>query len=230
MLPRDPQPRDHCIRCGKCCLASSPSLHRKDLGLLRDGLLGMRDLFTIRKGEAVFDNIHEKVTITSHEMVKIREKEGIKGGCCFYQEETRSCRIYDHRPLQCSVLKCWDTRELETLLRERKITREMIVKDGTLLALIREHERRCDYSLLEDRVRCIESEGEKAVRDVLELLRFDYHFRLLIPEKLPVHPLEMDFLFGRPLTETIRMYGLQVQREEDGSFLLTTVSPAPWAI
>jgi hypothetical protein len=32
---------------------------------------------------------------------------------------------------------------------------------------------------------------------------------------------EMNFIFGRPLIETITMYGLQVTRESDDSFFLT---------
>jgi hypothetical protein len=40
-------------------------------------------------------------------------------------------------------------------------------------------------------------------------------------KKLGIDSGEMDFYFGRPLTETITMFGLEVVREPDGSFFLT---------
>jgi hypothetical protein len=33
----------------------------------------------------------------------------------------------------------------------------------------------------------------------------------------------MDFFFGGPLTETIVMFGLKVERQADGGFLLTSL-------
>ncbi|MCP4668971.1 MAG: hypothetical protein GY849_21755, partial [Deltaproteobacteria bacterium] len=42
-----------------------------------------------------------------------------------------------------------------------------------------------------------------------------------ISKKMDIAPEEMDFLFGRPLMDTIHMFGLQVMRKSDGSFFLT---------
>jgi hypothetical protein len=69
----------------------------------------------------------------------------------------------------------------------------------------------------------IESEGEEAVEQILDLLKFDYHLRPFVADKLALNPEEMDFFFGRPLTETITMFGLQVVREPGGSFTLTKI-------
>jgi len=49
----------------------------------------------------------------------------------------------------------------------------------------------------------------------------------LIPEKLGVDSDEIDLILGRPLTETIIMFGLKVIREPDGSFLLTLLDSPP---
>ncbi|NQU15759.1 MAG: hypothetical protein HQ561_16515, partial [Desulfobacteraceae bacterium] len=98
-----------------------------------------------------------------------------------------------------------------------------IIHDNTLLGLIREHERKCSYKKLDKWVKQIETEGEGAVERVLELLKFDYHIRPFVSEKLDIDPREMDFIFGRPLTETIPMFGLKVTREPEGSFFLTTL-------
>jgi hypothetical protein len=91
--------------------------------------------------------------------------------------------------------------------------------------VIEAHERRCDYSALEKYVKRIESEGEKAVQKILDLLKFDFYLRPFISEKLGLDSDEMDFFLGRPIIETIQRIGLQVIKQPDGSFFLTTVEP-----
>jgi len=54
--------------------------------------------------------------------------------------------------------------------------------------------------------------------ELLEILRYDYELRPFISKKLGLPSDEMDFIFGRPLIQTIMMFGLQVIREPDGSF------------
>jgi hypothetical protein len=101
--------------------------------------------------------------------------------------------------------------------------RKQLIKGQVLLGLMEEHERRCGYGLLEKLVEEIESKGEEAVEQILDLLRFDYHLRPFVADKLGLNPEEMDFFFGRPLTETIFMFGLQVDQGPDGSFILTKI-------
>jgi hypothetical protein len=72
----------------------------------------------------------------------------------------------------------------------------------------------------------IEETGEEAVRKILEMLKFDHEIRRLVLERIEIDPAEIDFLFGRPLTKTVIMFGLQVLREPDGSFFLTTGNPS----
>lgn len=215
--------RTHCIRCGECCRTSSPSLEAEDLHLLRDGILRNEHLITIRKGEGVRDNIREEFTILSEEIVKIKEKGGVKGGCLFYDEESQSCTIYDQRPSQCVALKCWDSIEFERVFQGTKLTRGTILGNNPLMRLIQEHERKCSYGLIGDLVKQIATRGEGAVRDILAILRYDFELRILAREKLPLHPAEMDFFFGRPLLDTIPIYGLEVLRDSNGGFLLTTL-------
>lgn len=178
---------------------------------------------TIRKGEGVQDNIREEVATASEEMVKIKEKSGVTGGCLFYDEGSKSCTIYNQRPTQCAALKCWDTTEFEEAFRDAKLTREDIIENGTLLQLIREHEKRCGYGLIEGLVKQISIRGEGAVRDILAILRYDYQLRILACEKLPLSPIEMDFFFGRALIETVPMFGLEVLHDPEGGFFLTTI-------
>lgn len=215
--------RDHCIRCGECCLKSSPTLQTQDLRLIKSEFIQKREIFTIRKGELVRDNIHGRLTLARQEMIKVKEREGEIGGCIFYDESEKACRIYEKRPVQCYALECWDTTALLEVYRGPKPERRDIIEDGVLLRLIEEHEMRCSYGLIEDHVKQIESEGEKAIEKILDILRFDYHLRPFVLGKLGLDPEEMDLFFGRPLIRTITMFGLKVIRESDGTFLLTAI-------
>ncbi len=191
--------------------------------MVKKGMIKKEDLYTIRKGELVKDNINEGLVVTKRELVKVRERKEEGGGCIFYDDAGKSCTIYEQRPLQCAALKCWDTAEFMEVFQGPKLMRRQAVEDQVLLELIGEHERRCSYALLEKLVSEIESKGEEAVDQILELLKFDYHLRPFVADKLALDPEEMDFFFGRPLTETITMFGLQLVQTPDGSFFLTTI-------
>ena len=216
--------RHRCIRCGECCLKGSPTLQTEDLYLVKKGLIAKKDLYTIRKGELVKDIINEGLVVTKTELVKVRERKGEGEGCIFYDDPGKACTIYEHRPLQCAALKCWDTTEFLKVFQGSKLMRKQAIEEQVLLGLMEEHERRCGYALLEKLVGEIESKGEEAVEQILDLLKFDYHLRPFVADKLGLDAEEMDFFFGRPLTETIAMFGLQVVQEPDGSFTLTTIN------
>jgi hypothetical protein len=110
-----------------------------------------------------------------------------------------------------------------------KAERRDIVSDDVLLRLMEEHEARCGYAVLESHVKAIPSQGAEAVDRVLDLLRYDYRMRPFLSEKLGIDPAQMAFLFGRPLIETVTMFGLRVIRREDGAFFLTTAQSADHA-
>lgn len=215
--------RDHCIRCGECCIKSSPTLHIQDLPLIKSGFIKKSRLFTIRPGELVWDNINDELVASPHEMIKIRTMEGESKGCVFYDRAEKACTIYNERPVQCSVLKCWDTTDFIKTFKSPNLERKDIIQDGLLLGLIEKHEQRCSYLRLERHVQQIESMGDKAVEKIIDSLQFDFQLRPFISKKTGINPSEMDFIFGRPLIQTIIMFGLKVDREPDGSFFLTTI-------
>jgi Fe-S-cluster containining protein len=213
--------RTHCIRCGECCLKGSPSLHTKDLELIGKGGIERGTLYTIRKGELVRDNIQRKMVIIDREMIKLKEQQRESGGCALYNEKDKECRIYEKRPIQCSTLKCWDTDEFFEVYHGPKLTRREVIDDRVLLGLMTEHEEKCSYLALRKHVNEIKTIGEDAVEKTLEMLKFDYHLRPFVSEKLGVPLDEMDFIFGRPLISTVDMFGLKVIQESDGVFCLT---------
>jgi len=185
--------------------------------------LERRNLITFRKGEFVMDPVKGVAGPAASECIKIKENRGAEHGCMFYDGTAKACTIYDQRPLQCRALMCWDTRNILKVLASPKLKRQDLVDDNVLLGLMAEHEKRCSYKVLHDCVVSIGTKADKAVERIIDLLKFDYHLRPFVSEKLSLPLNEMDFFFGRPLMDTIRNYGLQVIREADGSFFLTKI-------
>lgn len=215
--------RTRCVRCGACCLKSSPTLHIQDLPLIKTNGIETRNLFTIRKGERVRDNIKSRLVITEKELIKVKERTGKRQGCIYYDHEHNACLIYDHRPIQCRALTCWDTQAFMKVFNSPRLSRKDVFQDEGIVELIRQHEVKSDYFKLDAYMGRIERDGEKTVDKVLEMLRFDYELRLLVSEKLQIERSEWDLIFGRPLVQTISTYGLCVNREPNGDFVLTRI-------
>jgi Fe-S-cluster containining protein len=219
--PKTDTERTHCVRCGECCLAAGPTLQKTDLPLFFNHVLDGSLLYTIRKGELVRDNIHDALKFSDQELIKLREQKTGKG-CILYDGANNACTIYDERPSQCRAFACWDDTEFKTIFSGPKANREDIIRDPNLLRLISAHEKMCDYQIISDYVKQIRQQGESAVKKVLKILEYDQDIRRLTHEKLGVDPQTMALLYGRPLSETIHMFGLKVVPEADGSFLLIT--------
>jgi Fe-S-cluster containining protein len=219
----DPKPqRDHCVRCGECCLKASPTLQREDIALVFENRITPADLYTIRVGELVRDNVNGELRTTDVEIVKVREQEG-SDGCAYFQESAKACGIYPHRPSQCVALKCWDPTDFMEVYAGEKAARKDLVRDPALLGLMERHDAECSYEALEGHVASIREEGEKAVERIIRILKFDHNLRPLVTQRLGVGPNELSFYFGRPLTDTLVMFGLKVTRQPDGTFFLTAL-------
>lgn len=214
---------DRCIRCGKCCMNSSPVLHLQDIALFTGNSFLKSNLYTIRKGELVRDPVKNKLINSPDELIKIKEFKNETGGCIYFDGTSNSCTVYEKRPSQCSALKCWDTEDFIAVYNSPKLERRDFIEDGALLGLIAEHEKRCAYSLLKNLVERIANDGDKVLDEILRVLRFDHQIRPFISKKLDMDTNTMDLYFGRPLTETIAMFGLQVEQKPDGTFFLTMI-------
>jgi len=214
--------RTHCIRCGECCLKSSPTLQKEDVPLVTGGRIEKRHLYTIRPGELVVDPVEGGLKITELEIIKVRENKE-RGGCIFYQEEEKACGIYEDRPVQCVALACWDPEDFFEVYSRPRAQRTDLVEDSTLLGLIEAHEERCGYDRLKALVRDIEKEKDAAVEKILDMLKFDHAMRPFLVKKLDLNPEHIDLMFGRPLIGTIQMFGLRVVRQPDGTFFLTVM-------
>jgi hypothetical protein len=188
---------------------------------VKRGFIERRYLYTVRKGEVAWDNMQERMVVIQEEMVKVKERGKDSGSCIFYEDEKKACAIYPSRPAQCSALKCWDTADFTRVFQEPKVKRGDLIEDGVTLGLIDAHEKRCSYAALGRLVKEIPSRGSEPIEKILEMLRFDYELRPFASEKVGLRMDETDLWFGRPLVETIPMYGLKVIRQPDGGFFLT---------
>ena len=119
------------------------------------------------------------------ELIKIKERSG-SSVCLFLADTDARCQIYQRRPLECRVLRCWDTREIEAVYRRGRLTREMLLSGVSgLWDLVCDHESRCAY----DRIRRLLEEGSDAGwQELGELVRYDRHVRRMAADKGGLDP------------------------------------------
>lgn len=213
--------RPYCIRCGTCCSQGSPSLTREDLHLFRASVLKPEQLLTIRIGEPVYDSRSEKTGPAERETVKIREHAGTRA-CVLYDSWNKECGIYDSRPTQCRSQECWNPNaEVDNGV---PLTRKDLLKGvGELWDIIERHEERCSHEELSRSMARLAATKGQTIDEIVEMLRFDQHVRDFLRDRLNLPSEAMEFFFGRPVRETIDAYGLKVEDQPDGSFLVTVV-------
>ncbi len=202
-MTMNPSILTECRRCGICCEKGGPAFHAEDRMLIDSGLIPAGHLYTLRKGELVNDAIKGCLISLKSEMIKIKGRN--RAWTCVYFDKTGcACRIYEHRPLECRILKCWDTRDIEAVYSRNRLTRkDLLTGIPELWRLIADHDRRCSHVTLR---KLLDSEtgGAAAQKTVREMVEYDRSIRILVVEKAGVEPDMLDFIFGRPLSEAIR--------------------------
>jgi Fe-S-cluster containining protein len=212
--------RPQCIRCGTCCTTSSPTLLEEDFDLLRRDVLRPEHLITIRKGEPAYSPRSGEAGPAEKEIVKLREKPGGRS-CFFYENWDKSCSIYESRPAQCRRQECWNPEAADgtgDVALERK---RLLQSVKSLWEVIQRHEEKCSHEEFNRAVIRLGATRGQTVEELLDLLRFDHHVREFIVEELGLDRQSMDFFFGRPLRESLHAYGLKLEDQPDGGFLLS---------
>ena len=204
-----------CSRCGICCKKGGPALHAQDRGLVESGRIPLTDLYTIRAGELVRDNVRGTLQSLATEIVKIKTRSSGSQTCRYYTARDSACRIYATRPLECRALPCWDTREIERIYHIGRLRRKDLLKQVEgLWELIADHERRCSCEKLRRLVKRLKTDGRQADADqLLEIIQYDSELRHLVVETAGLDPEVLDFLFGRLLAETVGQQGVRLQRQ-----------------
>ena len=195
-----------CQRCGTCCRNGGPALHLADRLLVEQGLIHTRHLYTIRRGERAQDPIRGGLVRVGVDIIKVKGSGG-SWACCFLDNDSNQCRIYENRPLECRELACWDTSRLERMYaRDRLSRRDLLAGVDGLWELIVHHERRCDYDLVFSRRRDMTgSEAETVRLHVAEIIAFDAEIRRLMISRGRLEPGMLDFLLGRPVEQVLRI-------------------------
>ncbi len=210
-----------CIRCGTCCKKGGPSFHLEDKMLIEKGIILSKYLYTIREDELCYDNIKESMLPAASDIIKIKgQKDSIT--CIFFNEKENECTIYNNRPLECRALKCWDTRKIERIYSKNRLTRKDLIStiEG-LWDLIEDHQKRCSYETLKLFIAALNKDKKDGVLNgILDIIKYDAQTRKLVVQKGGLDPEMTDFIFGRPITETIRIYGFKIIEQNDNYRLI----------
>lgn len=210
-----------CRRCGTCCKKGGPCFHIEDKMLIENGIILSKYLYTIRDHELCYDNVKKSVLPSASDIIKIKaQKDSLT--CIFFNEKENECTIYDNRPLECRALKCWDTREIERIYSKNRLTRKDLISTiQGLWDLIEDHNRRCSYEKLTLFIDSLKKhKNDKALRGILHIVKYDAQIRELVVQKGGLDHEMTDFIFGRPITETIRMYGFKIKKKGDNYRLI----------
>jgi Fe-S-cluster containining protein len=204
------RPSGKCQRCCTCCKKGGPALHLEDKPLIETGIISSKHLYTIRQGEPSYDNVNNRIEPAAADIIKIKSQKNNQA-CILLDEQNSACSIYDNRPLECRILECWDTREIEKLYVKNRLTRkDLFYQMNDIWDLVSDHQNRCSYSTIQEMLAEQKSTGEETNHQALqEMIRYDKHIRSLLAEKGGMDPEMMDFLFGRPLAQTIRLCRMQ---------------------
>jgi Fe-S-cluster containining protein len=205
------KPISECRRCGTCCRKGGPSFHRADKALIEKGVIHSKYLYTLRKGEMAYDNVRQCLEPVSSDIIKLKGK-GDGWTCVFFNEKQNACEIYENRPIECRALKCWDTQALENLYAKKRLKREDLIADiKGLWDLVKDHQTRCNYEIIEKLVDALDSStGDEARRKLVEIIQFDMEIRKLVVSRGGLDREMLDFLFGRPLKQTLKNFGLKI--------------------
>lgn len=206
-----------CKKCGTCCEKNGPTLHIEDKYLVESGKIPPTDLVTLRKGEAAFDPVSGKKIYLEEEIIKIKGT-GESWQCRYYDEKDKLCLIYNTRPLECRLLKCWDPKPLISVINKNILSRENLFKkiDG-LYDLIKDHEDKCSYANIKTLLEALEkNESKNSVEKLKDIILFDKNIRDVVSEKQPAAGKMSELIFGRPVSETIKQFKFKVKFTDNG--------------
>jgi Fe-S-cluster containining protein len=162
-----------------------------------------------------YDNVRQCLEPVSSDIIKIKGK-GAGRTCLFLDEAQSACTIYENRPVECRALKCWDTDEIEALYARKRLKRkDLLAAIEGLWDLIKDHQERCDYDTIYALTKAMKGEEADGARQKLaELVKFDDEIRKQVVSRGGLDAEMLDFLFGRPLSQTLKNFGLEVLRKD----------------
>lgn len=232
-----PSTQADCSSCGTCCRKGGPVLHLQDSALVGQHV-PYTMLITLRAGELTYDPVTSHLVPLETEVIKVAgighclvesanhgagqasPLGGANPWTCAFLEGEAHCRIYAHRPAQCRALFCKDTKALEALYAEGRLTRKDILATAPAgwLDLAMAHEQDCSLAALIPLARQALTDPQ-ADASLLEALRFDAAFRELCVEKAAMPAAVLNCVLGRPLADFLASFGLGVVGSGEGQRL-----------
>jgi Fe-S-cluster containining protein len=204
--------RTHCIRCGTCCLKGGPVLHGEDKKILHSGYAGHRHLVTIRTGELAYNPLKDCLEPVPIEIIKVAGK-GDGWSCVFYSEQESCCNLYEHRFLECRLLKCWDPSDLTAVIYKDTIRRADIINTGDpIMEVIALHEKECPHNKINALVSALPDGKDRRgiFAELSGFLQADASIRIHALSKLGLGQEFELFIFGRPLYRILADRGVPV--------------------
>ena len=202
------------MQCGTCCRKGGPALHGEDKKIFLAGHIGRENLITIRKGELAFSPLSGRLEATQKELVKTAGK-GKGWGCCFYDKEKYTCAIYVHRPLECRLLKCWDTAELLSAIGKDPLTRaDLISADDPIMTFIETQEKECSLLAAEELFSILKEKNDDSpsLAKLATLIHKDLAIRSKAVSEFGLSLEAELFIFGRPLFKILSARGFQFMK------------------
>lgn len=208
--------RNGCIRCGTCCKKGGPVLHLEDKAILLKGIITHKDLLTLRKGEFVLNPINGKLSQIKKEVIKV-DKRNKDWTCRFYNESGSSCTIYENRPLECKVLKCWDIDDFLKIFCKDTLTRfDLINADDPIIEIINEHEKECPcgefIKLIFD---YFKRKNQKTLSRIKDLINKDLKLRTFALKELELKKEYERFIFGQSFIDIAKIHGININIKDE---------------
>ena len=219
-----------CVRCGQCCEKGGPAFHLEDRSLIDSGAIPTRDIYTIREGEPVYDNIKGDFLFAETDIIKIKGRpkpfSNLHFVCLFFEAKKKACKIYEKRPLECRVMKCGDTEGIrEVYYRHRLVRKDMLKNIKGLWDIVKDHQSRCSYERLKIFLKVLDDgKNRDAMNGLLDIVSYDENLRIVVSQRSNVDFEITDFLFGRPVSFAMKMFGLKVRKLE-GKYILSSAKP-----
>ncbi len=201
-----------CKRCGTCCEKGGPVLHHEDRDFLHKGLVSMDNLQVIREGELAFNPFKGLVEPAPVEMIKLAV-QGDSWECPFHQKEggLSACQIHADRPVECRLLKCWNTTDIEAVTFKDCLTRfDLLGQQNAMVPEIIRHEKECAYGALWDAVAAVNKNDEERLLVVRAILAKDMQIRQQLVADFHLNLQQELFYLGQPMFRVVRNEGFVV--------------------
>ncbi len=187
-----------CIRCGTCCQKGGPALHKADRNLIVDRRIRLIDIVTFRIGEPALNPVDKSIIELPCEMIKITGISDTIWQCKFYSEEQSACLIYEHRPLECKTLKCWQPEDVASLfLKEMLCRSDLIPSDNPIWDVVKAYEKTFSIPLIAAISQQAASGIKEADLELKKLEQFDIQFRNKVASAFNLEFLSLNFFLGR---------------------------------